>query len=412
VKRRNKPDLSGRFIWASSHSNFLCDTMPSGFEGPAPTKYLAKSTLFQFPIKGFLEFCGCLPLTRVEDAKNISREARSQQNRATFRLAIQAIFEGWPLAIFPEGTSIVAPGLVLPLKSGVAKLGFAAEEAHDFSLGLKAIPVGLEYGSRTKFASGLTIHYGRPLAYADYKTLHDEDREAAVKKFLDDFTAELIRNFPHFRDERTQSLGNKLVALGLCKSKFEAAQLFLLRENDTDFWNGLKARLRTFEEATKDNRIPVPAWGHRVRWKELGGWRRNIRRLFMLVAAPIALVDLINSSFAEFCLRTLVGYVAVDQTEEMTIRLIASLALVPLVCALQFWLIRHFIWGAGAGYPHPFLLYLGYMFSTCAVWYTGIHWRRQFKRLSSLYLFKLAGVDARSASVSHYRALRQYLGEF
>ncbi|MGZ3696389.1 MAG: hypothetical protein ACXVBL_19075, partial [Bdellovibrionota bacterium] len=263
---------------------------------------------------------------------------------------------------------------------------------------------------RTKFVSGLTIHYGKPLLYSDYRELHDQDREAAVKKFLEDFTAELIKNFPHFRDERTQDLGKKLVALGLCLSRFEAAQLFLRKENDTAFWNGLKSRLRSFEEATKDNRIPVPAWGHRQKWKELGGWRRNVRRLFMLVAAPLALVDLVNNSFPEFCLSSLVGYVAVDETEEMTIRLIAANFLLPLVYGLQFWLIRHFLLTTEFG--HTGLLYVGYVFGSCLLWYIAVHWRRQFKRLSSLYLFQFAGVDARSESVSHYRDLRQYLGEF
>lgn len=375
-----------------------------------PAKFLAKSTLFQFPIKGFLEFAGCLPLTRVEDAKNLSKEARSQQNRATFRLAIQAIKEGWPLAIFPEGTSIVAPGLVLPLKAGVAKLGFAAEEAHDFSLGLQAIPVGLEYGSRTKVASGLTIHYGKPLLFSDYRDLHGQDRDAAVAKFMEDFTQELIRNFPHFRDERTQDLGRKLVALGLCKSRFEAAQLFLKKENDTAFWNGLKARLRAFEEATKDNRIPVPAWGHRLRWKEIGAWRRRARGLFMLICAPLAALDLVNNSFPEFCLSTLVEYVAVDETEKMSIRLIAAPILLGLIFGLQFWAGKYFL--VTAECTHPFLAYCAYTLFSCVIWYVAVHWRRQFKRLSSLFLFRFAGVDARSESVAHYRSLRQYLGEF
>lgn len=410
VVRKNKPDLSGRYIWGSSHSNFLCDVMAPGFEGPMPAKFLAKSTLFAFPIKGFLEFAGCLPVSRVEDARGMTKEARSQANRSTFRLAIQAIKEGWPLAIFPEGTSIVAPGLVLPLKAGVAKLGFAAEEAHDFTLNLKAIPVGLEYGSRTRVASGLTIHYGKPIKFSDYKELHEQDRDAAVKKFIDDFTAELIRNFPHFRDERTQALGRKLVALGLSRSKFDVAQLFLRKENDTEFWNGLKNRLRSFEESTKDKRIPVPAWGHRLRWKELGAWRRRVRGLFLILGLPVIVFDLISNSIPEFCLSSLIDYVAVDETEKMSIRFIAAPFVLSLVFGLQYWLLSYGL--IALGLPHGFQVYLAYMLVACLVWYVAIHWRRQLKRVSSLLLFRFAGVGGRSEAVAHYRALRQYLSEF
>lgn len=410
IKRKNKPDLHGRYIWASSHSNFLCDVMAPGFEGPAPGKFMAKNTLFAFPIKSFLEFSGCLPVFRVEDTKAISKEARSQQNRATFRLAINAIKEGWPLVIFPEGTSIVAPGLVLPLKAGVAKIGFAAEEANEFKLGLRVIPVGLEYGDRTEVGSGLTIHYGKPIALADYKELHDTDREAAVKKFMDDFTAELVRNFPHFRDERTFELGKKLVALGFAKSRYDVAQLFLRKENDIDFWNGLKSHLRAFEEATKESRISVQAWGYRRQWKDKGPWGRRWRVLFLIAALPVFVFDLVSNSLPEFCMKALVDYVAVDETEKMSIRFIASPVLLSLVFGLQFWLVREFVWTEP--FPHLLLAFWGYVLVSCVAWYVSVQWRRQFKRLSSLYLFKAAGVGPHSISVAHYRSLRQYLDKF
>jgi 1-acyl-sn-glycerol-3-phosphate acyltransferase len=411
VRRVNRPDLSGPFLWASSHSNYLCDTIPAGCEAPRPTKFLAKSTLFRFPIKGFIEFCGALPVARAEDHKGQAGEARALQNRSTFKVAIGAMEKGWPVAIYPEGVSIESPGLVLPLKPGVAKLGFAAEEANEFKLGLRIIPVGLEYGSRSKVGSGLTIRYGKPLALKDYEILYRESRDEAVKKLMFDLTVEMIRNFPHFQDETKLGLARKLVALGLARSKFPVAQLFLKKENDGAFWAGLEQRLRAFEEANKGRRIPVPAWGHRRAWKELGPRRRRVRGAFLFLGLPLAAVDLVNNSIPELCLSSAVEQLSVDETEVMSLRFMLSPIVLGAVYGLQFYFFKEIVFPeflAEAGFGS----YVLYALGSFSLWYFGLHWRRQFKRVASLWFFRRAGVDGRSEAVAYYRALRQYLGDF
>lgn len=411
IRRINKPNLNGVYVWASSHSNYLCDTIFPGVEGPRPTKFLAKSTLFVFPIKRFLEFCGALPVARPEDFKGQSAEHRSIQNRSTFKAAIAAMEEGWPVAVFPEGTSLEHPGLILPLKPGATKLAFAAEEAHDFSLGIRIIPVGLEYGSRSKVGSGLTIRYGDPIALKDYETLYHEQKDEAVRRVMERLTSEMIRSFPHFKDAAKLAYGKKLVALGLARSKHPVAQLFLEKENDAAFWKGLEDHLRAFEESTKGHRIPVPAWGHRRAWKGLGPGRRVKRTFFILAGMPFALLDLVNSSLPELCVQSVIEQLAVDDTEPMTLRLLMSPVVLSVLYGLQFLFLKYAVfeesmagWGWGA--------YLAYAFGSFALWYFGVHWRRQFKRLFSLFFFLRAGVNGRSEAVGHYRALRKYLGDF
>jgi 1-acyl-sn-glycerol-3-phosphate acyltransferase len=411
IRRVNKPDLSGPYIWASTHSNYLCDTVPPGFEGPVPTKYLAKSTLFRFPIKRFIEFCGALPVARADDHKDAPREARAIQNRSTFRAAIGAMEKGWPIAIFPEGVSLATPGIVLPLKPGVAKLAFAAEEANDFRLGLRIVPVGLNYGSRTKIGSGLTIRYGKVLNIADYRELYERSQQEAVQKVMEDLTRELLLNFPHFRDEHTMALGKKLVALGAFRSKFDAAQLFLRREKDDAFWASLQMRLRAFEEANKKLGIPIPAWGHRRAWKELGPARRRRRAVFLFLGSPFALFDLANTSLPELCLQSLVEYIAVDDTEKMSLRFMLSVPVLLTVYALQFLFLKAFVF-ENIGQPLGWGTYFAYAGGSFVLWYFGVHWRRQFKRVASLWLFFRAGVTGRSDAIAYYHALRKDLGDF
>ncbi|MGZ3658707.1 MAG: 1-acyl-sn-glycerol-3-phosphate acyltransferase [Bdellovibrionota bacterium] len=411
IRRVKKPDLSGRFLWACSHSNFMCDAIPAGYEGPIPTKFLGKSTLFVFPIKRFVEFCGGLPLARAGDVKGMTKEDRSAQNRATFKVAIAAIKDGWTVAIYPEGVSLVTPGLTLPLKPGAAKLALSAEETHGFTLDLRIVPVGLEYGSRTKVGSGLYIRYGKPLWMKDYRELYERDPDLAIKQVTDDLTREMVGAFPHFTDDGKLALGKKLVAIGICRSKFDAAQIFLRQLENPAFWTGLEHRLRAFDEANKDHGIPMPAWGHRNAWKQLGPKRRPWRVLYLLLGFPLFLIDLPNNSLPEFFLSSAVEFFATDETERMSIRFILSPVILGIAFTLQFWFLKTWAFPGLLG-RQGIAACVSYCAFSCVLWYFAVHWRRQCKRLSSLFFFRRAGVTGRSEAVARYRELRQYLGQF
>lgn len=409
IRRINKPVIRSPFIWAGTHSNFMCDCIPAAYEGDLPTKFLGKSTLFRFPTKWFVEWCNALPVARAEDSVEGDKLSRMAQNRATFKAAIAAMKEGWPVAIFPEGVSLERPGLVLPLKSGVAKLALSAEEAHGFTLGLKILPVGLEYGSRTRVGSGLNIRYGKPLEIADYKERYLTDSDRAVKDLMADLTRELIANFPHFEDEAKLKLGKELVTLGLVRNRFEAAQLFLRKKSDEVFWKDFEEKRKAFEESTRDRGIPVPAWGHWQAWKQLGPVRRLSRIVWIILGFPIFLIDLPNNSLPEFFLSSASEFLSTDETERMSLRFILSPMVLGIVYAFQFWFLKSVVLedelaGAGVG------SYILYTAASFVVWYLAVHWRRQFKRLASLFFFGRIG--GAGESQKRYEELRNYLGKF
>lgn len=409
IRRINKPDLSGPYIWACSHSNFMCDGVPAGTEGPVPTKFLVKSTLFIFPIKGILEITGALPLARAADFKEKDKSLRASQNRSTFKVAIQALQKGWPIAIYPEGVSNESPGLTLPLKPGAAKLALLAEEENDFKLGLRIIPVGLEYGSRTKVGSGLNIRYGNPIQVRKYRAQYEKDQDQAVRALMDELTEEMIGCFPHFRDETKLLLGKKLVALGICRTKFDAAQLFLRKLGDTKFWDELGEKLHSLEEESKELGIPIPAWGHRHAWRQLGPMRRPGRMLYIFLGAPLFFLDLFNNTLPEFFLSSVAEFLSADETERMSFRFYLAPFVLALVLGLQFlFLKREFPQFAAAGFGTYVLYYVG----STLLWYFAVHWRRQCKRWASQFFFWWAGVNSRSKAEACYQELRKYLGQF
>ena len=405
IRRINKPNLDGPVLWASSHSNFFCDVVVASYEAPRPAKYLAKKTLFRFPLKGFLDFCGALPIVRPEDLSRSNPEQRGTQNRETFKAAIEALRDSWPVTIFPEGMSIVSPGLTLPLKAGVAKLAFAAEEASDFTLGLRIIPVGLEYGSRVRIGSGLTIRYGEPIYIKKYEELYKKNHEEAVRAVLADLTAQMIQSFPHFQNEETLMLGKKLVVTGLMNSKHAAAQLFLQNKN-LQFETILKEQFRLFEEKSKEFSVPLAAWGRYQEWKHFAKDKKILTIIWSILGIPFSLWHLAHNIIPEYFLRTLMDFWATDETEETTVRFVtASIFLLPIYMleflAWQLWIFpRSEAYGVSG-----FLVYISF---SIFVWYLMAPWGEKLKLLFAQTFFWKRAVTI-NALESEYKKLQLFL---
>ncbi len=389
VRRENKPDLSSPVIIAGSHSNFLCDTVIHGFDTLAPSRFLGKHTLFKFPIKPVVKFWGAIPVYRPQDSAEVTAEGRALQNRTSFKAAIQALEDGWPICIYPEGGSFVQPGLNLPLKPGVAKLAFSAEEVNGFKLGIRIIPVGLEYGSRPKVGSGLTVRFGEPIQLKDYQKLYEEDYNGAVTQLMADLTAQLKNVFPHFETEEELAMAKRLQIIGAAQSRMEVSRTFeKYRKTHPEFAHDLHKRLHGFEEDSKDLRIPLAAWGYRTRFLKLTVGEKLRSFGVTVLGLPFFLYDIVNNTFAEYIVRSVMGFVASDETEMMTIRFISGIFIVPLVYWGQLLVVRHYFaphWFTGVTFFAAFLLYL---FLSAGVWHLMPRWRRHLKMWIAQLFFR------------------------
>ncbi len=400
VRRENKPNMDGPYIWACSHHNYFCDVVPGGFEAHSPPKFLGKHTLFVWPARGFFEFCGGLPVVRPQDMN--SSDGRSAQNRSSFKTAIAALQQGWGIGIYPEGVSIVRPGLVEPLKAGVAKLALSAEEASDFRLGLRIFPVGLEYGSRPRVASGLWIRYGTPIRVADYREIFERDYAAAVQALMKDLTKEMKSVFPHFETEEELAVAKKLQVVGVVENKFTFSQA--LARADGTFFSGVTARLLALQAASKEAGVPLAAWGHRARFVTFTPGQILWRLVVLLLGLPLVAWDILNNTIPEYLLKSVVGFVASDETEVMSFRFMTAPFVLPPIYALQFKVWTGFVLPGLSGLTF-FSGWVSYALVSFVIWYAVVHWRRLFRRfLAQVFFWK----DTREAE-SAWRALRGFV---
>ena len=152
---------AGPLVFVLNHPNGLIDPALVFCALPRRVSFLAKSTLFRLPVLGrVLGALDTLPLyRRVDEGEDVSR------NRLTFEACRELLGRGRCVAIFPEGVSHDEPQM-LPVKSGAARIALGAASpgmgGEGRALGVKIVPAGLYYTSKTSFRSEALIRFGEP----------------------------------------------------------------------------------------------------------------------------------------------------------------------------------------------------------------------------------------------------------
>lgn len=162
----------GAIIFVLNHPNGAVDPGLVFVSLPRRVSFLAKSTLFDIPVAGFLlRTIEALPVYRRVDAG-----VDMSKNLQTFRNCEALLARGRCIAIFPEGISHNATKLQ-PIKTGAARIALGAmginlkaenvkadesDEGQSINnkFDLKIMSVGLYYTSKTAFRSEALIRYG------------------------------------------------------------------------------------------------------------------------------------------------------------------------------------------------------------------------------------------------------------
>jgi hypothetical protein len=125
---------------------------------------------------------GVIPIHRKLDAAE-----RMGGNVEIFRHCFALLEAGGVIGIFPEGISHVDPQ-VKEMRTGAIRIGLEAEARRDFALGVRVVPIGLNFSRRDVGRRGeLTLRIGPPLVLARHAERYRADPAASVAEL----TAEL-----------------------------------------------------------------------------------------------------------------------------------------------------------------------------------------------------------------------------
>ena len=153
--------LKGRVLFAGTHTEWLDPVMIVGVQ-KRQVHFLAKHTLFHFPIKWIVRGMGCVPVNRTIHDKD------ALTNMKAF------LEKDLAVGIFPEGTINRTDGPLLPFKIGAVKA------AHDTNTPLVPFVITGKYKA---FHKGLKIQFLKPIKIGeDLEKENERFRNLVLKK--------------------------------------------------------------------------------------------------------------------------------------------------------------------------------------------------------------------------------------
>ncbi|MGV3630812.1 MAG: lysophospholipid acyltransferase family protein [Bacteroidota bacterium] len=185
INRKNFPD-SGPCIYIANHPNTLMDAWMIGYASKLPVHFMAKGTLFSSPLKNkILRSLNMIPVNRRGE-----HTTNGVSNKDSFEACYSMLENKKCLLIFPEGTSFLERHL-RELKSGAARIALEAERRNGGRLGIKIVPLGLNYLDADRFRSRVMIHVGQPVSLEKYVQDFEENPGPTAKKLTEVFRIRL-----------------------------------------------------------------------------------------------------------------------------------------------------------------------------------------------------------------------------
>jgi 1-acyl-sn-glycerol-3-phosphate acyltransferase len=342
----------GPVIVAANHHNALVDPMLVIAVLPRPVMALAKAPLFRHPLIGpFLWMVGAVPVHRRLEAGDDPRK-----NEAMFAAGIAALRAGGGLLIFPEGRSQPQP-LLLPVRTGAARLLLGTESAPGGPGGVALLPVGMVFRDAGTFRSAsVQITIGEPIPTADVVALYRERPEDAVRTLTDRLAAAIRERIVEAEDNHTLAL------LTVLEHAWDAE-----RGSDTAAPEEAGARsLAWKQEVMRAARYLSEREPHRVaavrqrvelyraHLDEVGITSRQLGRpytaplvaryvvenlLWLMLGLPLALVGFASHAAPYWLTDRVARWLPRTAEEEATHKMAAGVVLYPLLWANEAWLL-------------------------------------------------------------------------
>ncbi len=290
-------------ILAPNHQNALMDAMAILYTLKRQPVFMARSDIFKKPKQAkILRFFKILPIYRIRDGIQ-----SLHNNDAVFLEAVDVLEHNKRLVILPEGNHFGQRRL-RPLKKGIARIALLAEERKNFELGVKIIPVGIDYTHYINFGSRLCVSFGEPFEVKKYKEEYLENPQKAMNSLMEELRERMIPQIVHLDHEEDYDAIEYLKDIyiaWLYKGKHSSAKHWRVIEKSQQFSDQIKDLSNHDQDAFQKLKeavepIKTTILKHNLRtWAVIKDnypvWKLVVGRLLQVLLLPVFIIGYITN---------------------------------------------------------------------------------------------------------------------
>ncbi|MCU0369440.1 MAG: 1-acyl-sn-glycerol-3-phosphate acyltransferase [Cyclobacteriaceae bacterium] len=208
IKGQEHIPRTGPVIFAPNHPSAFMDPILLSTQIDRKLFFLARGDIFQKQVTSTLfSWINMIPVYRKGET-----QGHGEKNDMVFQKCFDHLAKGKSLMIFPEGNSKTERRL-RPLKTGVARIALGAESLNEFKLGVKIIPVGINYADPHTFRTDVFINFGSPISAEEYKAMFMQDEREGAALLTERLRSELEKVLVIVQDERLEKLVSQIEQL-------------------------------------------------------------------------------------------------------------------------------------------------------------------------------------------------------
>ena len=343
VEGKENIPLQQPLIFAPNHQNALMDPLVVLYASGMQTVFLARADIFRVKLlRDLFSWMKIIPVYRIRDGKE-----NLGNNDTSFNIAVEVLENKRSVGIFPEAAHSSQRRL-LPLKKGIPRLAFMAEEKNRFKLDLQVLPAGIYYSNYENMRAIVHVRFGKPIAVKDFEQAHVENPQKSLLLLRDAIGEQLTELSMDIRDpDYYDSIycASEIFAVQLLKrrgtKRFTQQKLFQIQK---ELVQALEQDLEGKPEWMKDFRSKVQHLleqlkASNLKWEFFQLPSKNIfgvlgSLVLLLITFPVFFYGLVNNILFYGGVKMLLRKFK-DRQFHSSVKFVIGLAVFPLLHLIQ-----------------------------------------------------------------------------
>lgn len=246
VHAKNNIPEDGPLIIVANHPGTFLDPFVIAASVNRQVYFLAKGAMFKGRfVKWIFKQFNMIPVYRAQDDAS-----KMGQNTQTFEKCYEHLENNGVILIFPEGISITEKKLK-PIKTGAARISLGAEERNDFKLGVKILPIGLNYENPHQFRKDVFVNIGEAINVSDLKESYHTNEIEASKVLTEQIKSSLSSLIIDIDDKRQEVLTDAIYNLHKSQMHLEDPTLSSDKLEDFNYQKNIAEAVAYFAKYQK-----------------------------------------------------------------------------------------------------------------------------------------------------------------